>query len=438
MQSKKWWPSRLAFTLIYLLVAGSVHATDRYMEAPIHYATSEGNNPVTQLQQDIASGQVTLEHDPEFGYLKALLEHLKIPVESQVLVFSKTSLQQQHISPTNPRALYFNDDVYVGMVPGGDVIELSVADPELGTAFYSLSQYATPPEPIVRQNDNCLQCHASSLTHGIPGHLVRSLHVDAKGFPILKAGSKVTTQESPFRERWGGWYVTGTHGAMRHMGNVLASETKQGAELDHEAGANLVELPPHVDTAHYLTPHSDLIALMVLEHQTIMHNLITNASFETRHALHDQALMDEILERPPGTLSESTQRRIANAGNKLVDYLLYTREAKLEAPITGTSGFAERFAAMGPFDKQGRSLRDFDLQTRMFKYPCSYLIHSPQFDGLPAPMKEWIYKRLWDILNETTDGDRDYPLSPEQRAAIREILLDTKTDLPDYWRIESS
>ena len=424
---------RAAFLVASITFTLPAPALDRYLEEPILYETTSDDNPVSKLRDRIESGEQSLVRDPQWGYLKSVLDALAIPVESQVLVFSKTSLQQQHISPSNPRAIYFNDDVYVGVVPGGDVLEISVADPELGAAFYSLSQRGDVPT-IQRQHDSCLQCHASSLTYGTPGHLIRSLYVDARGFPILKAGSKVTTHESPFAERWGGWYVTGTHGAARHMGNTLAVESAQGADLDMEAGANLTDLPPAVPRENYLTPHSDLVALMVLEHQTVMHNLITNADFETRSALHDQSVMDTLLERPAGVLSELTQRRIANAGGKLLDYLLFAGEPALEAPIAGTSGFAENFAKAGPFDPQCRSLRDLDLGHRLFKYPCSYLIYSPQFDGLPVPIKEWIYQNLWEILQGNPPKDKDYRLTPEQRIAIREILRDTKKDLPEYWR----
>lgn len=424
---------RAAFLLASITFTLPAPALDRYLEEPILYETTSDDNPVSKLRDRIESGEQSLVRDPQWGYLKSVLDALAIPVESQVLVFSKTSLQQQHISPSNPRAVYFNDDVYVGAVPGGDVLEISAADSELGAAFYTLSQRGDVPT-IQRQHDSCLQCHASSLTYGTPGHLIRSLYVDARGFPILKAGSKVTTHESPFEERWGGWYVTGTHGAARHMGNTLAVESAQGADLDMEAGANLTALPPFVSRENYLTPHSDLVALMVLEHQTVMHNLITNADFETRSALHDQSVMDTLLERPAGVLSELTQRRIANAGGKLLDYLLFAGEPALEAPIAGTSGFAENFAKAGPFDAQGRSLRDLDLGRRLFKYPCSYLIYSPQFDGLPAPMKEWIYQTLWEVLQGNPPQDKDYRLTPGQRTAIREILRDTKKDLPEYWR----
>jgi len=407
---------------------------DRFQEPPISYDTRPAVNPAAHLLEALTAGTAQLAQDPQFGYLKAVLAYLKVPVESQTLVFSKTSLQQQYITPNNPRAIYFNDDIYVGAVPGSGLIEISAADPDLGAVFYSLDQHKTGPPAMLRQGDNCLQCHGASLTGGIPGHMVRSVFTNAEGYPILKAGTHVTTQASPFAERWGGWYVTGTHGSARHMGNSLAVETDLEAMLDREAGANLLSLPPRVNAANYLSAHSDIVALMVLEHQTVMHNLITRASYDTRFALQDQAVMDELLQRPAGELGESTLRRIASAGGRLVDHLLFADEVPLEAPVSGTSGFTEYFAAQGPRDRDGRSLRDFDLQTRMFKYPCSYLIYSPQFDGLPKEMKDWVYQRLYTILSGHDDRKKDYRLSIPQRKAIREILADTKPGLPTYWQ----
>lgn len=409
-------------------------AQDRYEEAPINYSSTPASNVVSALQESIEANTASLSHEEDFGYLRSVLAALKVPVESQVLVYSKTSLQQQYISPETPRAIYFNDDVYIGTVPNGAVIEVSVADPNLGAVFYALSQESDARPAFSRKQDDCLQCHGSTLTDGVPGHMVRSVFTDANGFPILKAGSRVTTQLSPMEERWGGWYVTGTHGAARHMGNVLATETDNDALLDREAGANRTSLDPRVDPGKYLAPHSDIVALMVLEHQTRMHNLMTQVNFETRIALKDQAIMDEMLERPADTLSESTQRRIANVANKLVDYMLFVKEAPLRAPVAGTSGFKEYFEQLGPKDSEGRSLREFDLESRLFKYPLSYLIYSPQFDGLPKEAKDYVYMRLWNLLNGAGEPATYAHLDAERRKALREILRDTKPSLPDYWR----
>ena len=424
---------RWACLVVATLLGGDALAADRFEEAPIHYSTATPSNPIEQLATALANNSVSLAYEDSAGYLKSLLDALKVPVDSQVLVFSKSSLQTQSISPEHPRAIYFNDEIYVGSVQYGEHLEISVADPALGTVFYTLTQRKSDRPELVRQSDNCLQCHASSLTYGIPGHIVRSLFTDDNGFPILRAGSFVTTQDSPFDERWGGWYVTGTHGAARHMGNVTAVATERDATLDTEHGANRLTLDERVDSENYLTKHSDIVALCVLEHQTQMHNLITQANFETKFALRDQAVIDEILKPEVPALSESTQRRIRSAGEKLLEYLLFANEAPITASIRGTSGFAERFSAQGPFDQKGRSLRELDLNTRLFKYPLSYLIYSPQFDGLPQEMKDYLFRRIWDVLAGTQPDAKFNHLDSATRQAIREILIDTKPGLPAYW-----
>ena len=406
---------------------------DRFEEDPINYSKTKGNNPITRLQQALDTNTQTLEYDEQFGYLKAVLDALNVSHETQVLVFSKTSFQNRYITPESPRAIYYNDEVYIGTVPRGDVLEVSTTDPELGTVFYALPQNKNEAPRFLRQNNNCLQCHASTLTRGIPGHMVRSVFPDKDGYPILKAGTHVTTQESPLEERWGGWYVTGTHGDARHMGNVIAEELERDARLDKEAGANHTTLDARVNPEKYLTPHSDIVSLMVLEHQSKVQNLITTANFETRLALKDQAVMDEIFERDPTQLSDSTKSRIANAGDALVDYMLFVDEAEVVSPITGTSNFTETFTANGLKDSSGRSLRDLDLDSRLFSYPLSYLIYSAQFDGLPDPMKEYVYQRLWTILSGQDDSNDYDHLNKRTCRAILEILSETKEDLPEYW-----
>ena len=271
------------------------------------------------------------------------------------------------------------------------------------------------------------------MTRNMPGHIVRSVFPAQDGQPIMKAGSALTDHTTPMEERWGGWYITGTHGNARHRGNQIATETPYDAVIDVEAGANQPALPPRVNTENYLTPHSDIVAMLVLEHQAQMHNLMTRASFETRMALHRQAVMDKIFDRAPEALSESSQRIIKSAGDALVDYMIFAHEEELESPIQGTSGFAEAFAAQGPRDNQGRSLRELDLQTRLFTYPLSYLIYSPQFDGLPDAVKDYVYQRLWNILTGVEATPDLLYLTNAKCKAIREILIETKPGLPAYW-----
>jgi hypothetical protein len=429
----------IARHLVLLLVAAFVTAASaspfEYDQDPINYSTAPVSDPVAGLQRRIERGEVKLAYDEETGYLKALLEELKVPVSSQVLVFSKTSFQRNRISPKTPRALYFNDDVYVGYCMDGDVIEISSTDPTQGAIFYTVAQRAEAGAKFLRQTHACLQCHdSSSMTGGVPGHVVRSVFTDKSGQPLLSAGTFRTTQESPLKERWGGWYVTGTHGKQVHLGNGFLEDEEQPEKFDFAGGANVTSLAGRFDASGYLTSHSDIVALMVLEHQTQMHNLITKASYLARVAMRDLAEMNKALGEPADRISDSTRSRIKSAAEPLVKYMLFAGEAKLTERLAGTSGFAEEFAAKGPTDEKGRSLREFDLTTRMFKYPCSYLIYSESFDRLPENLKDQVYGRLYEVLSGKDTSKEFAHLTGEDREAILEILLATKKDLPESWK----
>jgi len=424
----------LGLALLFAAATSPLAIAEDYDEPPISYRSGEPDNVLSRLQAKIESGQVKLEYDDELGYLPAVLKALEIPVDSQMLVFSKTSLQLRRISPKSPRAIYFNDDVYLGYCQAGDVLELSVADPKLGTVFYTIEQHAGDKPQIERHTDRCLICHSSSRTENVPGHLVRSLFVDEAGQPIFSAGSQSVDHTTPLEKRWGGWYVTGTHGSQKHLGNLIVPKGAAPYEVNNDAGQNVVKLDAHIDVRRYPTPHSDIVALMVLEHQTLVHNRLTKASFATRQALDYEAKLNEALGEPPTNRFESTTRRIQNAGDDLVEALLLVDEVPLTEPIVGTSGYAERFSKQGPHDSQGRSLRQLDLKRRLFQYPCSYLIYSESFDQLPDEMLQYVWRRLWDILTADEPPKEFRHLSAEDRQAIIEILRDTKPNLPDYWR----
>jgi hypothetical protein len=380
------------------------------------------------------TGAAKLEYEEHFGYLRSVLRELGVPQSSQMLVFSKTSLQSRRIWPQRPRAIYFSDDVYVGFCQAGDVIEVSVADPQLGAVFYTVDQEPDEKPTLRRQTDNCLMCHGSSATQNFPGHLVRSVFPDPQGQPILSAGSFRVDQTSPLEKRWGGWYVTGTHGDMRHLGNLVIRSREVPVKIDNSAGFNLQQLPSTVDAERYLTPHSDIVALMILEHQTQGHNLITRANFLARMALFQQAELNRSLGKPNDELWDSTTSRIKDAGEPLVKFLLLDDEAKLTSKITGTSPFADEFASRGPRDSRGRSLRELDMQRRMFRYPCSYLIYSASFRQLSDEVREYVWQRLWDILNGADKSGEFANLSAGDRQAIIEILHETHPELPDYWK----
>lgn len=398
---------------------------------PISYLTADVNDSVARLAKKIDSGTISLAHDEQYGYLPAVLEALDVPVSSQTLVFSKTSLQLQKISPRRPRAIYFNDDVYVGYCQQGDVLELAATDPKQGAIFYTLDQTESERPLVVRDRGQCLTCHASSRTQDVPGYLVRSVYVNAAGHPILGSGTFTSDHTSPFEERWGGWYVTGKHGVMRHLGNRLfknESETQGLTKDGLEAGSNCESLESYLRITNYMIPHSDLVALMVLEHQTQVHNAICAANFETRQALHQSYEMNEVLDREEGFVSPSANRRIDSVAENLVRYLLLAGEYPLQSPVSGTAGFEKEFEAKGVRDSRGRSLKDLDLQTRLFRYPCSYLIYSEAFDGLPDIVRHRVIDQIWETLQSQEPNPEYRFLNQDTREAIIQILVETKPE----------
>ena len=384
----------------------------------IQYQKATPRGPVAKLIDQINRGKATLQFDQHFGYLPSLLKQLDVPVSSQMLVYSRTSLQVDHISPETPRALYFNDDVYVGFVQdpqAGTKIEIASADPVHGAVFYTLDQ-RPQPHPRPARQDSCLQCHASGQSMGVPGHLARSHLIDQRGDPVTFTGDSSVDHRTPMAQRWGGWYLTGDLHGQTHLGNrPWPADDPPPTAQDT---SSLPNLDRFLDTSRYLSPHSDVVALMVYEHQRQMHNFITRLNFQARIQLRRYGHIHYLHEPIEAFLR----------------YLLFVDEAPLAAPVTGTSSFQQEFEQRGPTDSKGRSLRQFNLHTRLFKYPCSYLIYSDAFDQLPEPLLDHIYQRLFAILS---GEDRSPPwdsITRRHRKAILEILLETKPNLPQYWR----
>ena len=391
-----------------------------FEEDTINYNQAEPHDAVARLQKEIASGKATLRYDKDYGYLVSLLEWLKIPQSSQMLVFSKTSLQRERISPRTPRAIFFNEDVYVGFIPGAPLIEISAVDPKLGGVFYTLDQTEPSRAKLVR-NNQCTECHASAKTMGVPGHIVRSFATDENGIADITSGTSQVNHRTPFEDRWGGWYVTGTHGAQTHRGNLMGKAAFAKREQQPNFAGNVTNLTDYFDVSPYFLNQSDIVALMVLEHQTHMHNFLTRLNYESTLALQQYGHI----------------RYLKSISEAFLKYLLFTEETKLTAPVQGSALFAHDFVSRGPRDSRGRSLRDLDLKTRLFKYPCSYLIYSEAFDALPDPMKAHLYQRLWEILTGKDQNATFATLTPEMRRAILEILIETRKGLPDYWKLDS-
>ena len=400
---------------------------------PINYLKSPLTDPISRLQKRMNANEVTLTFDDKSGYLASALTVLDVSETSQMLVFSKTSFQRNRINPRTPRAIYFNDDVYVGWCQNGDVVEVSAVDPQLGGVFYSLDQVEVDRPKFTRHTDTCLLCHASSVTQGVPGHLIRSVFPDSVGNPILSTTTYRTNSQSPLKQRWGGWYVSGTHGQQRHMGNMIAKSSRDPEAFDVDAGANITDLSQLVNVKPYRTPHSDIVAFLVFEHQAPTHNALTLASYQAKLALRDEEILRKMDKDQNSPRTESIQRRLDHSADLVLKHFLFVDEATLTDRLQGASGFAEQFSARGPRDKRGRSLRDFSLQTRIFQYPCSYLIYSAAFDGLPAELKEIIYRKLHAVLTGKDQSTTYNHLSGDVRQAILEILIETKRDLPAIW-----
>jgi hypothetical protein len=420
------------FTILILHIAVNVNAPSakaqrvNYEEAPISYSLAVPENEISKLQAKLDAGEHKLQFEETLGYLKSLLDTLEISPSSQVLSFSRTSLQDDKISPKTPRAIYFNDEVHVGFVQGG-VIEIAARDSKLGMVFYTLKQEEAETPVFKRQTNSCLTCHGAARTKNVPGLLVRSVFPDSGGHPVVAAGSFLSTHKSPLNQRWGGWFVTGTHGDQAHIGNFTLTTPKKPKVIDNSAGHNITNLTDRFDTTKYLSPHSDLVALMVLEHQTDTLNILTTASFEMRHAQYAIELAgdDSAAKEKASKLHAD---RLAKNTDQIARAFLFAEEVKLTAPVSGTSDFTAEFAARGPKDSKGRSLRDFDLQTRMFKYPCSYLIHTPAFESLPGDLKQSIGKRMNEILAMAEPPKGLDHLTPTVLTAIAEILSETKPD----------
>jgi hypothetical protein len=377
----------------------------------IPYLTGKRTDPVAVLVERIERGEVELEYRGERGYLDSLLAALDIDLSSQTLVYSQTSLQSRLIGPRTPRAIYFNDDVYVAFVQQGP-IEIASLDPNLGPVFYLLEQNAAAAPAFTAELGTCLSCHDSySLTGGgVPRLIVGSGYTGTTGMLVSHEGWILISDRTPLKSRWGGWYVTGQHGDQVHLGNMVIKTLYDFDRLEELRKGNLDTLDGLFDLTPYPTDKSDIVALLVLQHQADVQNLITRLHYDARTPAENQAeLVDETAER-------------------LLRMMLFVDAVEYTAPIAGDPKFVEQFAGRAVRDTQGRSLRDFDLERRLFRYPLSYLIHSPVFDALPADAKTAFYRRLHEVLDGTDTSEEFAHLSAADRDAILEILRATKPE----------
>jgi hypothetical protein len=388
----------------------------------IGYSTTQPEGAIADLEARLARGELKLGFDGGRGYLDSVLAALGIGIESQVLVFSKTSFQAESINPENPRAIYFNDDTYVAWVPGGQGLEIATLDADLGPVFYTVAQEQSAEPVFERKLGECLSCHDSySLTGGgVPRFITGSGYTDVDGNIAAHEGWILTSDRTPLRSRWGGWYVSGHHGSQVHLGNIAVHEVAELERLEELRKGNLDDLDTVLDTSAYVSNRSDIVALLVLEHQVRVQNAITRASWDAR----------TLLAGPGGKAPDTdVAARVREIAEPLVEALFLGGEAELTDEIRGTSGFAEAFMQRGPRDARGRTLRELDLRTRLFKYPLSYAIYSRAFDALPDAIKQRVFTRIEEILSGADTSASFARLTPADRVAIAEILRATKPEV---------
>ena len=396
-------------------------------------------DPVAELRARLVAGEVQLAWDSAHGYLSSTLDALGIPVSSQTLVFSRTSLQTDRIAPWAPRAIYFNDDVYVAWVQDSPAIEIAAVDPDGDVRFYTLSQVDPEQAVFTPRSTTCLMCHESrAVTGGRPGLIMMSVLVDRLGYPVANVHEGSTSDRTPHAERYGGWYVTGTHGDLPHAGNVRAdvlshevSDARAFTDAFRYDGVNVTDLGEFFFTEAYLTPHSDLVALLVLTHQVKVHNLIGLVRGETEEALRLEGYQLGSGRGEPdprtGHLT-STVARVEGPVDRLFRAMMFVDEVGLDAPVRGTSAFAEDFEASGPRIASGSSLRDLDLETRLFRHRMSFLVHSDAFRSLQELPRRLFAERMMRVL----DGTEGSHLADHERDVILEILEELEPELVEF------
>jgi hypothetical protein len=373
----------------------------------IGYDNVAVDNRVAVLAEQLQQGTAKLNFSSQRGYFDSLLAALNIDPHSQVLVFSKTSLQYQLIDASTPRAIYFNDDTYIGWVQGSNIVEVMTLDAKLGMVFYVFNNISkdTPNHDngerltFERQQQRCLVCHDSNgaASGGVPLLLARSSLYNLRDISVLDlSGTDNTNDKTPLEQRWGGWYVSGRHGSQTHVGNIRIDDPKQLQQLGKHLRGNLPSLTNQnlFDTTPYLAPTSDIVALMVLEHQLTVQNQITYVKFKAPAVLARTKVLGVSHNTHWHELPAPGQRALTNMLNNLVKALSFVNAIPLTDAIKGDADFQASFEARSPRDAAGRSLRELDLNTRLFRYPLSFLIYSPYFDSLPTYAKDYVHQQL--------------------------------------------
>ena len=398
---------RYVLLLAVLLLTEKVEAARRvrdFEKAPHNYWTRPLTDRFTQFKIALESGKLSLDRSSEKAFVVSLLKALNISPSTQTLVYSTTSLQLSRISPRNPRALYYNLDIYLGWVPGGK-IEIASIDPALGGIFYIFDIPRGREAPIrIERSTRCFNCHAEFEIGRIPGLLIKSVVPGPGGGSLESFRGDQTGHSIPFKDRFGGWHLTGKHGITEHWGNLVGELSPTGLKKY----AN----PPgrQFRWQTYPVATSDVLAHLLHEHQVGFVDRAVKATYDVRGALAKGEAREEI----------------AKHAGILLRYLLFTDEAPMpEGGVEGDSALKTHFLNHARKTAQGVSLREFDLRTRLFKHRCSYMIHSYAFSGLPALLKRQVLTDLHTALGRSKQSPVSSHLHVTEKMAINHILRTT-------------
>ncbi|MFO1020622.1 MAG: hypothetical protein U0903_07995 [Planctomycetales bacterium] len=353
-----------------------------YASRPIDYFSKEIDHPVSRIVNADGTPTAPLSARGKSGYLVDLLSSLKIPPESQLLVYSKTSVNVKLVSPRKPRAIYFNDDTYVAWIPESSSVEITAIDPRKGAVFLTLNQAPAPAQ--FQRQESCLACHVGKGTQGIPGLLMKSVTADTSGNPVTSI--RDVDRMTPWKDLAGGWYLSGVPRGFDHAGIMLDATRNDVLEQDY-----------------YPLRGSDVVAFAVLKHQLEVQNLLIRLRYE------------HVLGKPMDSMQP------------LLKSLFFQADPGLPAPLS-SSPFAKKFSERGMKARTGGSLRTLNLETRLFEHRLSYLIDSRIVKAYPPELRRILYGRVAAGVTDKAPEIAGH-LSPEERQKIEQILRETQPEI---------
>lgn len=325
-----------------------------------------------------------LQFDSEKESLHNLLSDLNISIHSQTLVFSNTSLQLSRISQNNPRAIFFNDNLYLGYVPGG-FIEIIGIDAQIGAIPYvfKLPQKGDLQYPQIRRSTRCMRCHATKQTGGVPGLLLSSVIPAETGGSLDNLNPGKPGHNLPYTRRFGGWFLTNQADNHNNWSNSIGVMNQKG-----QIKQKKIQLPVYNISKYHLSNESEMVTHLVMEHQIGFTNLCISAQY----ALRESRL----------SKNKSTKHQVEDYFvEQLLRYSLFVDEPNLSIPSDKeTSRFITYFEKSYPKKNPFNLFRKIELNTRLFKTRCSYMLGTPVFKALPDDFKNTFMISLREIVSK--------------------------------------